>query len=63
MMKVFFKMKDNEFNVWNVSSDKMIEYIRSVSPKDLKHLNENIKDTQDEWANLVWQMPTNPLGR
>lgn len=43
-------MKDNEFNVWNVSSDKMIEYIRSVLPKDLKHLNENIKDTQDEWG-------------
>ena len=32
---------------WDVSSDKMIEYIRSVLPKDLRYLENNIYDENE----------------
>lgn len=35
---------------WDVSSDKMIEYIRSVLPKNLKFLNGGLDDKDDEYS-------------
>ena len=35
---------------WDVSSDKMVEYIRSVMPKNLKFLNGGLDDKDDEWG-------------
>ncbi|ASM35180.1 Uncharacterised protein [Campylobacter sputorum subsp. bubulus] len=38
---------------WDVSSDKMIEYIRSEFPSDLKYLN-GADDENDEWGKSEW---------
>ena len=35
---------------WDVSSDRMIEYIRSVLPKNLKFLNGVLDDKDDEYS-------------
>lgn len=35
---------------WDVSSDKMIEYIRSVLPSDPKYLWSNFGNKDDEWG-------------
>ncbi len=35
---------------WDVSSDRMIEYIRSVLPSDPKYLCSNFGNKDDEWG-------------
>ncbi|ASM35192.1 Uncharacterised protein [Campylobacter sputorum subsp. bubulus] len=39
---------------WDVSSDKMIEYIRSEFPSDLKYL-DGVDDENDEWGKFWYE--------
>ncbi|CAD7289742.1 hypothetical protein LMG7974_01820 [Campylobacter majalis] len=44
---------------WDVSSDRMIEYIRSVLPSDPKFLWGGLDDKDDEWSKFwYYDCPT-----